>query len=209
MERVERLQYITQGSSATQIKNEIIGVLEGGCKWVQLRMKDTTKDSIVKIGKEIKPLCHNHGAKLIINDSPEICEAIGADGVHLGKSDISTAEARRIIGSNKIIGRTCNTANDVESMAAEDIDYIGLGPLRFTTTKKLLSPIIGLEGYKEIVSKTTIPIVAVGGITTEDITPLLKQGVYGVALSGTIAKAANITETTKNIITTIERQDNE
>lgn len=209
MERVERLQYITQGSSATQIKNEVLGVLDGGCKWVQLRMKDTAKEIIVEIGKEIKHLCHSHGAKLIINDSPEICEAIGADGVHLGKSDISTAEARRIIGSNKIIGRTCNTANDVESMAAEDIDYIGLGPLRFTTTKKLLSPIIGLEGYKEIVSKTTIPIVAVGGITTEDITPLLKQGVYGVALSGTIAKAANITETTKNIITTIERQDNE
>ncbi|MEG1648383.1 MAG: thiamine phosphate synthase [Rikenellaceae bacterium] len=207
MERVERLQYITQGTTPHSIEHEVRSVLEGGCRWVQLRMKDAQQDTIIEIGRRIKSICHSYGAKLIINDSVEICKSVDADGVHLGKCDMQTEKARALLGPEKIIGRTCNTAEDVLSTIDTAIDYIGLGPLKFTTTKKHLSPIIGLEGYGKIISdtKATIPIVAVGGITLEDISPLLGQGVYGVALSGTIAKSENISNTTRNILNIINR----
>lgn len=208
MERVERVQYITIGSTKEEVTHEVKNVLEGGCKWVQLRMKDAKEETMIEIGQELLTLCSKYNAKLIINDHPHICKTINADGVHLGKSDISTTSAREILGAESIIGRTCNTIEDVESMTGEQIDYIGVGPLRFTTTKKLLSPEIGLHGYKAIAVKSKFPIIAVGGVTKGDIAPLLKQGVYGVAVAGAIAKSQNITATTAEIINEIKFQSN-
>ena len=204
MARVERLHYITQGRSEQEVISEVNDVIRGGCKWIQLRMKEHSKEEIVRIAKVIKPICKDANAILLINDSVDICVEADADGIHLGKEDMPLEDARRILGEEKIIGRTCNTVDDVMSLNGTSIDYIGAGPLRFTTTKKALSPIIGVEGYANLLSSTQIPIIAIGGIVASDIAELQQLGVHGIAISGTIYNSDNRIETTSQFIELID-----
>jgi thiamine-phosphate pyrophosphorylase len=116
--------------------------------------------------------------------------------VHLGKQDMAPAEARALLGPQFIIGGTANTFAAIEGLVAAGVDYIGLGPLRFTTTKEKLSPILGLAGYADILGQCraagfTTPIVAIGGVALADIPALLATGLHGVAVSGAIGNAAD------------------
>ncbi|MFA8343057.1 MAG: thiamine phosphate synthase [Rhodothermaceae bacterium] len=179
--------------------------LSAGGKWVQLRMKNTPEETILETALEIKKLCEKCNASLIINDNPEIAKKVNADGVHLGKNDISPSEARKILGGNFIIGGTANTISDIKYLVDEGVDYIGLGPFRFTTTKKNLSPVLGIEGYTNIISEMkknniTLPVVAIGGIEMEDISVLMKTGINGIAVSSLIAKNESPENITEKII---------
>ena len=160
---LDRIHYISQGSTLEEQEKDILEAFEAGCKLLQVRFKNGTKEEITSLAKKAKVWSQFHEAKLIINDSVEIAKEIDADGVHLGLTDTSVAEARAILGPTKIIGGTANTFNDVLQRIEEKCDYVGLGPFRFTTTKEKLSPILGLEGYKQVVSelkerKLSIPI---------------------------------------------------
>jgi len=145
----------------------------------------------LKIAKEARIICDLYDAQLIINDNVEVALHCDADGIHLGKTDMNPHEARKIMGCDKIIGGTANTIEDVQNLINIGIDYIGLGPFQFTETKKNLNPVLGLNGYKEIIQKLDatsdgFPIIAVGGIDLEDVESLINTGVYGVAVSATI-----------------------
>jgi thiamine-phosphate pyrophosphorylase len=193
---IDKLHYISQqpenGSHLTAIRQ----ALEAGCKWVQLRVKDQPADVILEYAIEANKLCNQHGAKLIVNDHPEIALKAGACGVHLGLQDMSVAQARRIVGQQMIIGGTANTFQHIRQRVTEGVDYIGCGPYRFTTTKAKLSPILGLEGLKAIVKQMraanmTVPVIGIGGVLPEDITSLVDAGLYGVAISGAITRATD------------------
>ena len=126
-------------------------------------------------------------------------------GVHLGKEDMDPAKAREFLGPHAIIGCTANTAADILALAPLDIDYIGLGPFRFTATKERLSPVIGLEGYRKIVDEVRaagcqLPIVAIGGIEPADIPALLDAGVNGIAMSGAIINSPDPAATVASIL---------
>lgn len=187
----EKIQYISQGTSPeVQIAN-IAKALDAGCKWIQLRYKNKPIEEVLTLAKMVQKICKAYDAKLIINDHVEVAYQIDADGVHLGLNDNSIAEARKLLKQNKIIGGTANTIEDVLQRVHEKCDYIGLGPFRFTTTKEKLSPILGLEGYHNILCELKnrnieIPIYAIGGIEEADIQKLVKTGVYGIAASGLI-----------------------
>ena len=179
--------------------------LEGGCRWVQLRMKDASDEEVEAIAIKAKELCRQYGATFIIDDRVELVKKLKADGVHLGKNDMPISEARRILGNEFIIGGTANTFDDVKAHYLSGADYIGCGPFRFTTTKKKLSPILGFEGYRSITSQMkaegiNLPIVAIGGITIDDIPEIMQTGVTGIALSGTILRAENPVEETGRIV---------
>lgn len=206
-----RLQLITQKATLPEIQDEVKTFLAGGGRWVQLRMKDTATETIIETGKQLLPLCREYGAVFIVNDHPDIALQIGADGVHIGKNDISPTEARRILGTGKIIGCTANTFEDIEQLNGYPIDYIGLGPFRFTTTKKNLSPVLGAEGYRRIFAQVqehgiTIPITAIGGITLEDVPPLNEAGARYYAVSGSISNATDPTGTTKAFLREILKE---
>lgn len=205
MKTIGNLQLITQ-NLPTQTTLELSKkYLEGGGRWIQLRMKDVPENIILDTAFELKNMCEEFQAKLIINDNHLIALKSNADGVHLGKNDIAPSEARKVLGNNSIIGGTANTFEDVIYLYNERVDYIGLGPFRYTTTKKNLSPILGKEGYLNIVNKMKnfgidIPIVAIGGIELNDISSLVSTGINGIALSSLIAKNSSPTEITKKII---------
>lgn len=199
------LQFITHFTDTYSYFDSARIALEGGCRWIQLRMKDASPEEIEQEALRIQNLCKSYGATFIIDDHVELVKKVRADGVHVGKNDMPVAEARKILGKDFIIGGTANTFEDVKMHYEAGADYIGCGPFRFTTTKKNLSPVLGLEGYRSIVLQMKekgidLPIVAIGGITFEDIPAIMETGVNGIALSGTILQAADPVAETKRIV---------
>ena len=205
-----QLQFISHQNEKMTYLDGIREALAGGCKWIQLRMKGATDEQVRPIALKVKEWCKEQNATFIIDDRVQLVKEVGADGVHLGKNDMPIAEARKILGDDFIIGGTANTFEDVKAHYEAGADYIGCGPFRFTTTKEKLSPILGLEGYHEIIQKMKaenidIPIVAIGGITKEDIPEIMKTGVNGIALSGCILNAKDPAAETHDIMGILER----
>ncbi|GAC1314671.1 MAG: thiamine phosphate synthase [Mucilaginibacter sp.] len=199
---IDKLHYISQQSENGTHLTAIRQALEAGCKWIQLRVKKQPANVILEYAIEANRLCNRYGAKLIVNDHPEIALKAGAYGVHLGLEDMPVSRARDIVGNEMIIGGTANTIEHVEQRISEGADYIGLGPYRFTTTKQKLSPILGWDGINAIMRKlgaAHIPIIGIGGILTEDIKLIMETGVHGVAVSGAITYAANRAEVVKQM----------
>ena len=204
------IQFISHQNARFSYLDGIKLALEGGCRWVQLRMKDAPDDEIISTAKEVKKLCGEFQATFIVDDHVSLVKIIGADGVHLGKNDMPVDTARRILGKECIIGATANTFDDVENAYNKGADYIGCGPFRFTTTKKNLSPVLGLEGYSEIVkqmkqSGINIPVVAIGGILKEDIPQIMQTGISGIALSGAVLNAQDPVSEMKTILKILKK----
>lgn len=195
-----KLQYISQGNSSDDHVKNIKEALDAGCLWIQLRMKNFTSQEIENTAGKVRLLCNKFNAVFILNDNVEIAKITNADGVHLGLSDMSVIKAREILGNDKIIGGTANSITDVLQRINENCNYIGLGPYRFTNTKDKLSPILGIEGYKKIISELNTlqrqtPIYAIGGILATDVEAIMQTSIYGIAVSGIITNAENKKQT--------------
>ena len=222
-----RLQFITHQTERYSYIDSARIALEGGCRWIQLRMKDADETLLEETALIVQKMCKDYDATFIIDDNVFLVKKIKADGVHLGKNDMPIAEARKILGDDFIIGATVNTFDDVllcqqstvnrqQSLSTEYTpsplpvprsplpDYFGCGPFRFTSTKKNLAPILGLDGYREIMKKMKennidIPLVAIGGITKDDVPELMKTGIDGIAISGSVLRAENPVEAMYNL----------
>lgn len=199
------LQYITNENCHASIVDQIKGVIAGGGRWIQVRMKEASDDEIRKVVDEIKPLCIETETFLLLDDRVELAKELNVGGVHLGKHDMLPSKARLMLGPGAVIGVTANTIEDVMAVRSLDVDYIGIGPYADTNTKKNLAPILGLEGVKSICDdmqrlEINIAHVAIGGIKKEDVAPLLAAGVNGIAVSGTIAFAKDIEKATREFI---------
>ncbi len=194
MKKISKLHYICTGPGLAE------EACRGGIDWIQLRLKDTGYNDYRAVAREVQAVCREYNCTLIINDNPILALELGANGVHLGKEDMKPEIARDLLQEGFIIGCTANTAEDVVQLCYKDIDYIGLGPYRFTTTKQKLSPVLGLEGYQAIFRQLSIlplklpPVVAIGGITEQDIPELAATGLRGVAVSGSISAAVQVAE---------------
>ena len=203
---MEKLQFITHFTSQYTYLDSTRMALEGGCRWIQLRMKDATPDEWHETGSKVAGLCKEYGATFILDDHVELVKELGADGVHLGKKDMPIDEARKILGKDYIIGGTANMFEDIVVHAQRGADYIGCGPFRFTTTKEKLAPTLGIEGYQHIIAQMrasglTLPVVAIGGITADDISQIMETGIDGIALSGTVLRADNPVKETARLLT--------
>lgn len=189
-------QYISQGATINEHLENIEKVCEAGCKWVQLRLKNITLVDYLNAAIKARKLCDQYGAVLIINDNIGVAGESNADGVHLGLTDTNPKEARKQLGNEAIIGGTANTFEDCLQHINNGVDYIGVGPFRFTKTKDKLSPILGVEGYTKIVESITnkgyqLPIVGIGGITLEDLSEIANTGLSNVAVSGLLTRVNN------------------
>jgi len=206
---ISKLHYISQGKTPEDHLNHIRQACTYGAEWVQLRLKDLPEETILKTAKKARDITAHFQTRLIINDHYKIAKMVKADGVHLGKTDTCPTEARKVLGKWYIIGGTANTLEDCENLIAKSVDYIGLGPFRFTKTKKNLSPVLGLEGYQAILNvlKNSTPIIAIGGIVEADLPKLLKTGVHGVAMSKTITHSFNKISTINKLLGALASQE--
>ncbi len=195
-----RLMFITHRTPKYTECDEVRMAIQGGCSWIQLRMKDGIYEDTVR---KCATICADECERIVdfcVNDDLEAAVTCGATACHLGKNDIPLDIAWEVLkdklDSNAIfyIGATANTFEDIRLAVERGASYIGLGPYRFTGTKKNLSPILGLEGYRKIIVQCKeagidIPIFAIGGITLEDVGPLMETGITGIAVSGAIINA--------------------
>lgn len=207
---IDKLHYISQASATNSHLIAIEKVLLAGGKWIQLRVKDQTEEEVLSLAIEAVALCKKHGAKLIVNDYPLVALKSGADGIHLGLDDMPIAAVRAIVGPEMIIGGTANTLAHMQLRTDEGADYIGLGPYRFTNTKKNLSPILGLQGYLSLMLQAksagiNLPVIAIGGIEIADISALLEAGVHGVAVSGALTNHPDHTQIIQNLFYAVSR----
>lgn len=193
---MKQIQFITHENNRFSYADGAEMALKGGCQWIQLRMKEASDADFIAVAEKIAPMCREYGATFILDDRVHLVNQCKANGVHLGRNDMPITDARAILGSDAIIGGTANTIDDIERLWRDGANYIGCGPFRFTTTKKNLSQILGLDGYQYITNEMKqrgiqLPIVAIGGITAADIKPLLSTGIDGIAVSGAILNATN------------------
>jgi thiamine-phosphate diphosphorylase len=200
--KISKFQYLTQDISKFTHQELIENACKNGIRWIQLRVKNKSTLEYLQIAKDAKKITQKFKTVLIINDQVEIAKEVDADGVHLGKNDMLPEKARKILGHQKIIGTTANTFDDILKLQKQNINYIGLGPYQFTTTKQNLSQILGLQGYQNIIKKCkeneiNIPIIAIGGIEAKDVKSLLDTGIYGIAVSAAIHHNQNIAENIK------------
>ncbi|MDI6786085.1 MAG: thiamine phosphate synthase [bacterium] len=177
-------------------KDEVLKTAEifvkSGIKIFQYRAKNTSVEDILSISYSLSKLAQNYQVKLIINDYVEIALKVRAAGVHLGQNDITLKEARRILGQNRIVGISTHTLGEARIAQAEGSDYISIGPIFKTHTKKDTYLIRGTKFLKKIVSNVNLPVIAIGGINKKNINRVLKSGADGVALISEIYKSPDL-----------------
>ena len=198
----DRLYFITMDDAALDPVQQVEMACRSGIRWIQLRMKNADEAVFLEAALAARRICADWDCALIINDRVEVARAIKAHGVHVGKQDLSVADARRLLGADAIVGGTANTFSDVLLHYKQGADYVGVGPYRYTTTKKNLSPLLGLIGYKVLLAQlqeagVTMPLVAIGGITQADVHALFQAGVQGIAFSGMLVHAAEPSATVR------------
>ena len=210
---ISKLQFITDSDNINILTSTVECACRAGVDWIQFRLKNGPAEKMVILACEIKKICDRYCAKLIINDSVELASVVGSNGVHLGKQDMDVSNARKILGNKFIIGGTANTFEDIIKLYCKGVDYIGLGPLRLTNTKRNLSPVLGFDGYENIINKCiqnniNIPIIAIGGIVPNDVTKLLKIGVYGISVSSAIGYSKDIVSSAREFLELTENHYN-
>ena len=191
MKEIASLQFITQPVSGLTYPELVEQMCAAGVRWVQLRLKGVSFLDWVGIARSVKWVCQRHGAVFIINDNPHVAKEVRADGVHLGQKDMDPLEARKLLGAQSIIGGTANTLEQAVALSKKQVDYIGLGPLRFTSTKEELSPVLGVEGVQQVIeglrtAAAPTPVVVIGGIQSADVAMLKRHGAHGVAVSSAL-----------------------
>lgn len=179
-------------------QREYLAVIEeailGGADIVQLREKNKTKKELLEMAKKLKELCSKYHVPFIVNDHIDIALAVDADGIHLGQDDLPLSEARRILGSEKIIGISTHAIEEAIEAERNGADYIGVGPIYETKSKVDVVDPVGLSYIKEVVSQTTIPFVAIGGIKLHNLDEVLEAGAQRICVISAIVGAENVKE---------------
>ncbi len=190
-----KIHFITHAQDSSE-QDQCLAACKAGVDLVQLRMKHNSKEEILNVAKECREICNEYNTLFIINDHLDIALQTNADGVHLGLKDLNTKEARESAPKNFIIGGTANTIEDIIQHYNNGVDYVGVGPFRHTSTKENLSPIVGVQGYTEMVEKLKdlnidLPLVAIGGIKTEDVSEIYNTGFDSIAISSLFNNSDN------------------
>jgi thiamine-phosphate pyrophosphorylase len=156
--------------------------IAGGADTIQFRQKDGPTREMIRVAEQMQALCKRAGVTFIINDRMDVAIASHADGVHLGQDDFPIPLARKLLGEEAIIGGSAGNQEEACKCFAEGADYIGFGPVYPTTSKEDAGPAAGLDLMKQIVEAMPLPIIAIGGISAENASPVIKTGVHGIAV---------------------------
>lgn len=181
------------------LKNAVEDAIKGGVTIVQVREKDVSTREFYKIALEVKEITDKYHVPLIINDRIDIAQAVDAGGVHLGQDDMSLKLAREILGKDKIIGISVGNVDEAKEAERDGADYVGIGAIFFTGSKKDIDIPIGILGLKEIVKTINIPSVAIGGVNKDNLSEVISTGTNGAAVISAILGNDNIEQASKEL----------
>ena len=199
---IPKLHYLSQGNSPKQHLDNIQSSCTSGAELVQLRLKDVTEKEFLKIAKEAREITSQFQTRLLISNHYKVAKEVKADGVHIETTDPCPTIIRDYLYPWQIIGATANTLQECEIFIEKEVDYISLAPFRETTSENNSSTVLGLNGYTAIIEalKTETPILGHGGITTEDVTAILKAGISGIVVSEEITRSFNTIKTFNQLL---------
>ena len=188
MKKIGRLHVITDTLLQKRFSHVELTemAIAGGADTIQFRSKSGSTRGMINAAKQMKILCSGAGVPLIINDRVDIALAACADGVHLGQEDFPIPVARKLLGTDAIIGGSAGDMEEAEKCLAEGADYIGVGPVYDTKSKTDAGEAMGIENLRIIAEKIPLPIIAIGGITVSDMDELLNAGAHGVAVISSV-----------------------
>ena len=196
---------LSLGRSLEEVVTEAV---EGGVTIVQLREKEASTGEFVALARKLMKVLKPLNIPLIINDRVDVALAVDADGVHIGQSDMSYADARRLLGPGKIIGLSVENFKDIEAANALDVDYVGISPVYGTPTKTDTAEPFGLEGLRKAVEMSVHPTVAIGGMNARTIGEVMEAGADGVAVVSAICSAEDISKAAKELKAIVEAAAN-
>lgn len=185
-----------RGRSLAEVVEE---ALQAGATMVQLREKNLGDEGLLREAKELTALCHCYNVPLIVDDNIEVCREAGADGVHVGQSDMAAAKAREVLGPDAIIGVTAHNVSEAVKGEADGADYLGSGAAFGSATKKDAHA-IDRESYRAITSAVRIPVCAIGGIDENNIGQLRGYGLAGVAVVSGIFASDDIGRSCRRLL---------
>jgi len=190
------------GEDAPRIVEKAV---QHGATIIQLRGKDISTRELFRTAVCIRDICRNHHVPFIINDRVDIALASGADGVHVGKSDLPLEKVRELL-PNGIIGCSIDDESDIRYAEQNGADYVSAGPVFATSTKEDTSPTLGLEGVRKLVSQSTLPCVAIGGITPQNARDVAATGVDGICTITGILRAPDIVQATRQMAAAVKER---
>lgn len=190
--------------SKNKIFSDLENVLKAGCKIIQYRENRKSTKKMIEVAKQLKKICDSK-AIFLINDRVDIALAVDADGVHIGQEDISYKTARMLLGKDKIIGLTVHNLEEAIKAEKLGVDYIGLGPIFKTDTKKDTRNPIGTEMIKKVRKEVSLPIVAIGGIDKVNVKEVIKAGADSVVSINTVLNSDDIYDEVSDFIRILRR----
>lgn len=201
MKRIGRFHVLTDTVLQTCLSHvELAGLaIAGGADTIQFREKSGSTRELIRIATAMQALCTAAGVTFIVNDRVDVAIASGADGVHLGQDDFPIPLARKLLGDHAIIGGSASTMEEARKCLAEGADYIGFGPVFPTGSKTDAGPVSGLEVLRQAVETTPVPIVAIGGITTENTSLVMQTGAHGIAVISAVCCQADPTDAARSL----------
>jgi thiamine-phosphate pyrophosphorylase len=183
----------------------LAAALRGGVDIVQLRLKDAGDRAIVETGVRFAEQCAAYGASFILNDRPDLVEACHADGVHVGQDDVSVAEARELVGPDRIVGLSTHSPEQIDAAGALDVDYIGVGPVHATPTKPGRPP-VGLELVRYAAGHARVPFFAIGGIDAGNVGAVCDAGAHRIAVVRALTEAPDPERAARELRTALAKE---
>lgn len=196
---IEKLQFITHDIEQLSHIEQAQIACEAGAKWIQYRCLTKNDEELLKDINVIAEICDDWGATLIVTDHVHLNGKADIQGFHIEDMDADFVALRELLGEAITIGGSANTVENLIRIAGEGADYAGCGPFSVTTTKPNNAPLLGFEGYKNVVAVLkekgiNLPVLAVGGISLADVEPLMETGIFGIAASAAINQAEDMKE---------------
>ncbi len=204
------IQFVTTQSDRYSVAEQVQMALEGGCRWIQLRIDGASDDEFRAVANEIIPLCRENEAFLLFDNRVELAMEMKVHGVHLPQDSMNPLVVRENLGPEAIIGCTAHTAEDITKLKGWDVDYVDLGPIHKSDTAESDAPVLSTDDVNRIVKSVRsadilLPIVAYTGVTVADIPSLLAAGVSGISMSEAIVNAPDPVAYTRNALDIIAK----
>jgi thiamine-phosphate pyrophosphorylase len=200
--RIGRLHVITDTTLQHRYSHAELAELaiQGGADTIQYRSKSLEIRLLLREASEVRDVCVHHGVTFLVNDRVDVALAVDADGVHLGREDMPLPLARKLLGPEKIIGGTVRNVVHLRQAIIESADYVGLGPVFGTTSKLVDHELLGLEMVREVSAVSTIPVIAISGITPDNVAEVIAAGAAGVAAIGAVCCAEDVAGAAQDLL---------
>jgi thiamine-phosphate pyrophosphorylase len=198
---IPRLYVVTdrQQTAGRPLEEVVVAAARGGAGMVQLREKDLTARELYDLGARLQSLLMPHGIPLLINDRLDVAQALDAAGVHLAGHSLSPAQARRLLGPEKLLGVSTHSLDEARQAMREGVDFIVFGPVYDTPSKRQYGTPQGLQRLAEVVAHVTCPVIAIGGIDSENLPQVLQTGAHGVAMIRAVLAAPDPCAATRQL----------